>query len=608
MPAWYYFVRPRNTAFHDLRDNKDTPIQYHIKSLLGLSLKFCPTPRYTHNKTTIATTLLRHQRDLWLKHYFIDSPLDSNYNPRLYSKSSWIPPIWKINKELQRRFIEFEGHYTSLFKRQHGHSNLLPSQRIALQLLQKKQHNIIVNCDKNLGPAIIEREKYINMALNDHLLNHHTYQHLTSEQATEFGTNIRKLLTDWLKRWKTLIPSNERSFIKQAMNDPNTDPISTFYLLMKVHKTPIATRPIVSCSGTLLHSLGVWVDDKLQRIVTTQQSYFKSSATLKKQIITLDNLDESYYSLYTADAQSMYTNIDTEKALHEISMYLHKHRQLFLDVPVAALMDALTIIMKNNVFRFGDTHWQQLTGTAMGTPPAPPYATLYYAIHEETLYDEFGENLFFYKRFIDDIFGIWKITDFINDASTWQRFCLRLNDFGLTWDVNDRSKSVNFMDLTIFMNNNHLSTTLFEKKQNPYSYIPPHSAHPPGVLTGLVYGNVHRIYTLCSETTEQKRLLSQFYQRLLLRGYKPSMIDPLFTKAAIRFNPNTTTHPTQSQQTTTSFADNIFLHLPFHPGNPSSSEIQHTYKNIMLHPQYKKPLSTFTNTERLIVAYSRPHN
>ena len=173
----------------------------------------------------------------------------------------------------------------------------------------------------------------------------------------------------------------------------------------------------------------------------------------------------------------MYTNINTDKAIREISNYLNKQRHLFLDVPVDALVDALTIIMKNNVFRFGDTHWHQLTGTAMGTPPAPPYACLYYAVHEETLLEEFKENLFYYKRFIDDIFGIWKITDPITDDSTWQRFCQRLNDFGLEWEVNERKHSVNFMDLTITMNNNRLSTTLYEKALNPYLYIPPYIQH-----------------------------------------------------------------------------------------------------------------------------------
>ena len=565
MPSWYYFVRPSNSSFHDLRTKKDIPISHHIKSLLGLSSKFCPTPRYTHNNTILNNTLKRHQRDLWLKHYFIDSPLDDDYNPRLYHKSTWTPPEWKIHRELQRRFKEFSTNYKSLFKLRHGISNLLPSQRIALQFLQQSKTLMVVNCDKNLGPAIIETESYIRMAFKDHLNDRNTYKYLTSDEATAFGVNIRKKLEDWLQRWKTIIPTNEKKFIKQALHNPDTDPISTFYLLMKVHKTPLASRPIVSCSGTLLHSLGVWVDDKLQRIVVTQKSYFKSSAVLKQQLVTLQNIDDNRMRLFTADAMSMYTNIDTEKAIEEIRNYLHKQRHLLLDVPTDALVDALSIIMNNNVFRFGDTHWHQLTGTAMGTPPAPPYATLYYAVHEEVFLEEFKDNLFFYKRFIDDIFGIWYVNDYVTDDATWQRFCQRLNDFGLTWIVSERQRSVNFMDITVTIHTNHLSTTLFEKALNPYSYIPPHSAHPPGVLTGLVYGNTFRIYTLCSDPLEQRRLLTQFYQRLITRGYKTSMITPLFEKASARFNVNSPLYHTQVVKPKTKFTTNIFLHLPFHP-------------------------------------------
>jgi hypothetical protein len=76
---------------------------------------------------------------------------------------------------LQRRFKEFEIKYKSLFKRRHGISNLLPSQRIALQSLQQNNNIIVVQCDKNLGPTILEKQTYIQMAMRDHLQYHDTY-------------------------------------------------------------------------------------------------------------------------------------------------------------------------------------------------------------------------------------------------------------------------------------------------------------------------------------------------------------------------------------------------------------------------------------------------
>ena len=59
------------------------------------------------------------------------------------------------------------------------------------------------------------------------------------------------------------------------------------------------------------------------------------------------------------------------------------------------VMAALWIVMLNNVFTFGNTMWHQRKGAAMGTPPAPPYATLFYAIREEDFLDSFLDNLAF---------------------------------------------------------------------------------------------------------------------------------------------------------------------------------------------------------------------
>ena len=52
-----------------------------------------------------------------------------------------------------------------------------------------------------------------------------------------------------------------------------------------------------------------------------------------------------------------------------------------------------------------------------------------------------------------------------------------------------------------------LKTTIFEKELNLYLYIPPHLAHLPGVLTRLVLGNYHRIYTPYSELENIAALL-----------------------------------------------------------------------------------------------------
>ena len=67
--------------------------------------------------------------------------------------------------------------------------------------------------------------------------------------------------------------------------------------------------------------------------------------------------------------------------------------------------------MRFNIFRFGDSYFLQLIGTAMGTSCAVQFANLYFGWHEqETIlpkYQNLLGRLFYHRRFIDDVFLIW---------------------------------------------------------------------------------------------------------------------------------------------------------------------------------------------------------
>jgi hypothetical protein len=80
--------------------------------------------------------------------------------------------------------------------------------------------------------------------------------------------------------------------------------------------------------------------------------------------------------LFIADAVSMYTNINTGRALQFVSQHIREHISEFTNVPAKALIEALEIIMTLNVLTFGDTTWIQDPGTAMGSPPCPSLGEL----------------------------------------------------------------------------------------------------------------------------------------------------------------------------------------------------------------------------------------
>ena len=128
-------------------------------------------------------------------------------------------------------------------------------------------------------------------------------------------------------------------------------------------------------------------------------------------------------------------------------------------------MEGLRIIMYNNIFKFGDTFWWQFTGTAMGTPCAPSYATLYYYIHESTFIHLYPE-LLYYCRYLDDTLCIWKShTNHIINNQRYQQFQSAMQGFGvLEWTFTPLQSSVDFLDVTIYQNRDgYIGTTLYEK-------------------------------------------------------------------------------------------------------------------------------------------------
>ena len=265
--------------------------------------------------------------------------------------------------------------------------------------------------------------------------------------------------------------------------------------------------------------------------------------------------------------------------------------------------------MRWNVFQFGDTHWKQLSGTAMGTPPACVYATLYFAIHELAMPSALQDCLNVYKRYIDDGIGIWTGND-----RQWQDFQTWINSFGsLRWTFTALARTVDYHDVTISLDTNmSIRFTLFEKPPNLYLYLPPHSAHPPGVLTGLIYGMIQRAYRLTTDSIDCQRYLRKFYTRLRFRGYPKNTLQPLFEAGlANRAKP-----PRNQRRKLNPPSTTLFLHVPYHPANPPSSALQEAYRTTLLHPKAATPLPQIANTHlgancgvrRMVIAYHRPPN
>jgi hypothetical protein len=362
------------------------------------------------------------------------------------------------------------------------------------------------------------------------------------------------------------------------------------------------------------------VDATLQPIVQDQALYFKNSAELKTDLEDLALPANA--SLFTYDAVAMYPSINTTDCLARLSGYLSKEEVSGkYGFSSAALLEAIELVMFNNRMRFGDIIVKQLSGIAMGMSPAPTIANLYVAIYEEMHVLTFVPSTVRYlRRFIDDGFGVWlHDPDPTVDERNWKDFQDCLNASGLKWIFSDRSREVVFMDLRLKIEGRHITTSLYAKPMALHLYLPPHSCHAPGVLSGLVFGNVLRIHQLCSDAKDVMKELKLFFHRLLDRGYQTAQLIPLFQQgmdnAKAYLRRTALDHLRARSKKETSHRRRVFLHLPYHPANPSSKTIQKLWASRVANPQGQPSFSSLTNEsgynipiERLTIAWHRPPN
>ena len=302
--------------------------------------------------------------------------------------------------------------------------------------------------------------------------------------------------------------------------------------------------------------------------------------------------------------------------------------------PSGFLVTAITIIMKNNIFTFGDTHWLQRTGTAMGTPCACMLATIYFSFHERTkILPKYSTNILFYRRYIDDVICLWTnpTDNTLHSNHTYE--CLKndMNEFGnLRWEFEPLTLATTFLDLNIkithpsaskipYQIHQSISFSTYQKEHNLYLYLPPHSAHPPGITRSLIHGLIRKYWIQNTHSQDFHKMTKLLFQRLLARGHPENTLRSLFLQAAknIDKNYNCKISPTRNNQTNDTDTNEIFLKWQFHPSDITRKQLQNSYCNTCELRSFSAPQGfrqlhtdhgTTMNINKLTIAYTRDKN
>ena len=135
---------------------------------------------------------------------------------------------------------------------------------------------------------------------------------------------------------------------------------------------------------------------------------------------------------------------------------------------------------------------------------------------------------------------------------------------------------------------------------NLHLYIPFKSAHPPGVLKSLIYGNIQRFWTQNSDRQDYINTTKAFFGHLINRGYTHTELEPIFEEAAQAIDDSHKTHSPRSPKTN---LNTLFVHWEYHPRDIPRRSIRQAFN------QHLSPVLQTTGLPcQPTIAYSVPKN
>lgn len=546
------------------------PLEQRQLRTLGLGLSFRPTPKSldVHHVRT-ATDWFR--RSFVFKRYFEAFTSSSGYKPNTRVKpvlptidAKVLDTVLKADPQIAPFLDAVRDQLCSAanispLRNRLTRNNLPAADRQFLRSLRLNRKIVVKATDKNLGIAVLDTDWYCGQC-DKHLLDTRTYSAISEMAATRLRdfafTRIEAAVNHALANHAIDIRDKRFLLHRNPKANGEADHLVSFplfYALPKVHKTPVASRPIVASHSFVTTAASVWVDSILQPHVRRIDTVLSDSLSLVRSLhaAPLPAVPSGHQRwMLTADVESLYPSIPIDDGIRAVGDLLGIQRE-----PRPGLhrlvVDLLTVVLQFNVFACDSDRrralstnptgplpalkfYKQNRGTAMGTPTAVSFANVFMAAFFDKpvrAHPFYGPRIVKYFRYIDDVLMFIDLP-FDHDPQT---LCRHLNTVHANLRLNSTvsTSSADFLDVAVRAGEEwplRVDTAVHQKALNRYLYTPAASFHPPPAKRALISGELRRYARLSSTAVAFYKTRALFFARLRDRGYTDRFLRPLFTQ------------------------------------------------------------------------------
>lgn len=581
--------------------------------LLKRGLKFTPTPK--SNTTELKTDIKEFGRKLRLLEHFNDSHTNHD-NSLAKNKSNFVPP--KSTDEYLNIFLEATSNYHQQNTQSPNtrRNNLTRNEQIALDHLKNDNSIIIKEADKG-GATVIMDKAFYQMKIHELLSDTEFYMELANGNIDasimnkierflqKFHKETNKYEKEYIKKftWRTsnlygLPKIHKSSEIKEAIKEQNSEYI-------KVSAPPnLKIRPIVAGPSSPTHRLSNFIDLILKPLCKHVPSFIRDDFDFLN--VLPQEINENSI-LVSFDVVNLYTNIPHELGLTALKHWIDNFSDS-LERPFSTefILEAASIVLKENTFHFDNKFYKQIQGTAMGTKMAPTYATLVMGYLETLLYKEY-EKLYgteerdkfikTFKRFLDDCFLIWERNE--DDLKKLHDILNSLHD-KITFTMEHDNDKLPFLDILLYKKGNKLMTDIFYKDTDTHQYLNFYSCHPKHNKNNIPYCLARRICSIVSDPEIKTKRLNELEEFLNRQNYPKKIIMKGIQKAASL--PITELRSTKDKSKNKNILPLVITH------NPNNPQIVNMIKQDITFLNNSGRMKSIMDKTDLIISRRQPKN
>ena len=269
----------------------------------------------------------------------------------------------------------------------------------------------------------------------------------------------------------------------------------------------------------------------------------KDSTEALKWLDSHNKLASGGVSGFAWDFSSLYDNLTPQLVMEALLVAIHELRPDWSAEFIKWIMDLVELNLTSSIGKFGNLWYRNKVGVVTGGSLSVALANIavFYALRC-ALGDGNTTHLSGYKRFLDDIMGLWTGSreDFISWADSVNR---SLGTWGLSikdnkeedWQFSLPSEYCIFLDIRFrFDESEGLLTDVNIKSTDARVYLHFSSFHPRNTFKSIVYSQCLRYRRIINDDIKLLRRFQDLKVCFLRSGYPPSLVDGVIQDVAGR--------------------------------------------------------------------------